>query len=218
MISRTMTPKFGYRRYGCAILWLVPVLIWAGCEATAEPAPRSPTRPAHLGSSGGPPVATPTPAPAIEEPPAEPEACVEVDDPGDSEHRGLYELVNEYRRRNGLNELLYSASLQEAADAYAERMARDDFFEHVAPEGTGPGDRALTAGFCNRYVGENLAYGLNQVATAEEAMQGFIDSPPHNENLLRTRWDYIGIGLWHRVSVDGDEYWWVQLFGDDLID
>jgi uncharacterized protein YkwD len=142
-------------------------------------------------------------------------ACVQLGSPRTQAHNGLFTLLNDYRQRNGLNRLGYSRTLEQAADQYALRMFSEDFFEHVAPDGSEPADRALAAGFCDRFVGENLAYGHNQVSTAQEALTGFIDSPPHNENMLREQWDYVGIGYLEITGFDGVEYWWVQLFGTE---
>ncbi|MCB9849162.1 MAG: CAP domain-containing protein [Phycisphaerales bacterium] len=142
-------------------------------------------------------------------------ACVHLGAPRTNEHYQMLVLLNDYRAANGLNRLSYSKTLEQAADQYANRLFREGFFDHVAPDGTGPADRAIAAGFCDRYVGENLAYGLNQVTSAGQAMQGFKDSPHHNENMLREQWDYVGIGYLEVSGFQGTEYWWVQLFGTE---
>jgi hypothetical protein len=188
------------------VLALVAFAI-AGCDAFVSP-PRTPTRPDGAGDSnnGGGQVGGAGPLTDAAE-------CVELGPPSDIQHRDMFELVSNYRVRNGLNALTYSQSLQRAADAYAMRLYREDFFDHVAPDGSRPGDRAVAAGYCDTFVGENLAYGLNQLSQADDAMQGFIDSPGHNENMLRPDWDYVGVGYLKISGPQGDEYWWVQMFG-----
>ncbi len=141
--------------------------------------------------------------------------CVSLGRASDVNRREMLNLLNQYRAQNNLGTLDYSLTLQRAADDYAERMASEGFFDHTAPDGSTAGVRVLDAGFCNEYVGENLAWGRNQVSTAAEAMQGFKDSPGHNENMLRSGWEYVGVGFYQMPTSAGMEYWWVQLFGNE---
>lgn len=128
--------------------------------------------------------------------------CVEVSEPATETHRAMFDLLNQYRAANGLPELIYSRRLEISADAYVQDMAQRGYFAHVNPEGQNPGDRALAQGFCHRYVGENLAAGQK---TAERAMQAWINSPSHNENMLDARYVYVGMG--HYVDAEGRSYW-----------
>ena len=141
--------------------------------------------------------------------------CVAVGVPSDPTRQEMFRRINEHRARHGLNRLDYSRSLQRAADAYARRLSEEAFFSHTSPDGLGPGDRAMEAGFCDTYVGENIAYGLNRMRTAGKAMDAFIGSPDHNTNLLTADWDYVGLGYLHVGGYVGGRYWWVQLFGTD---
>lgn len=169
---------------------------------------RLPTRPDSVSLGNDPGNATDPPINA-----SAPTSCAALGPAGDANRLRMQELINDYRRQNGLNALNYSTTLQRAADDFALRMYREDFFDHTAPDGSQPGDRAIAAGFCDAIVGENIAYGLNQLRSAEETMTGFKNSPGHNANMLRERWDYIGVGYLHITSLQGNEYWWVQLFG-----
>jgi uncharacterized protein YkwD len=143
-------------------------------------------------------------------------ACADVGDPVGGPHRDMFVLVNEYRAANGLGALVYSLTLQQAADDFAEQLYREDFFDHTAPDGSEPDDRAVAAGFCHPFVGENIGYGLNQLGTAAQALEGFQASPGHNANLLRPEWAFVGIGVYHVMGPQGSEYWWVQLFARDI--
>ncbi len=144
------------------------------------------------------------------------ELCVGQTLPVGRERTEMFARLNAYRVENGLSSLAYSGTLQEAANGYAYRLYNEDFFDHVAPDGSEPGDRAVAAGFCHRFVGENLAMGTNILSTAAEAMHGFENSPDHNENMLRPQWDFVGIGFLHITDFEGDHYWWVQMFASDL--
>jgi len=152
---------------------------------------------------------------ALEPPAAEPKPvpeCVALGEPTELVHAMFFELLNRYRRENGLAALEYSLTLQQAADAHAEHMFRERFFNHIWPDGTTPADRALDAGFCHDLVGENIAYGLNSRETATEVMAQLSNSPIHDDNMLFEHYRYVGVGAFHHVGDRGDEYWWVQLF------
>lgn len=142
-------------------------------------------------------------------------SCVSPGEPTDVNRRDMFLLVNDYRLDSNRSQLAYSLALQKAADAYALRMYQEGFFSHTAPDGTGPSDRAEAAGFCNRFVGENIAYGRNTMRTADEVQAAFKRSDVHNENMLEPRWDYVGIGYIRVPGPTGTEYWWVQLYGQD---
>lgn len=142
-------------------------------------------------------------------------SCVSPGEPTDNNRHDMFLLLNDYRINNNRPQLTYSLTLQKAADAYALRMYQEGFFAHTAPDGSGPSDRVEAAGFCNRFVGENIAYGRNTMRTPDEVQAALKRSVVHNENMLEPRWDYVGIGYIRVPSVSGTEYWWVQLFGQD---
>lgn len=120
--------------------------------------------------------------------------------------------VNAYRASHGLPALRYSKALELAANEHAYDMYRRGFFSHTNPDGDGPARRAAKAGFCHRYVGENIAYGKNARARPEEALQMWKDSPGHDKNLRKP--DYAWVGMGHfRGEVDGGTVnYWVQVF------
>ncbi len=185
-------------------LLLAWAMVIAGCQLTL-PNVRTPTRPDGYDDA---------PAGSDTDVAGDAPACVRMGAPAGAEQYEMLNRLNAYREANDLNRLRYSRNLESAAQQYARRLHREDFFDHVAPDGSQPADRAEAAGFCNRYVGENLAYGLNQATSPEQAMEGLKNSPTHNENMLRARWDYVGIGYLAVPGFAGTEYWWVQLFGD----
>lgn len=143
------------------------------------------------------------------------ESCVAAGFPAEPTHIQIFNMINEHRVANGLEPVEYSFRLQSAADAYALRMYDEGFFGHVAPDGSEPADRALDAGFCNGFVGENIAYGRNRLSSADQVMQAFKNSPVHNDNMLEPRWRYVGVGYLRVVRLGTIESWWVQEFGLD---
>lgn len=134
--------------------------------------------------------------------------CEPVGAPDTAVQQLMFEAINTYRLANALDELLYSDTLEEAADFQAQDMYARSFFDHTNPDGEGPMDRAVAAGFCRpRLVGENIAYGQQSV---NEVHVGWQNSPGHNANMLRT--DFVFVGMGHYTAPIGTQYW-VQLFG-----
>lgn len=148
----------------------------------------------------------------------DPLSCVAPGFPSEPNHIQIFRMINEYRVENGLNPVKYSFRLQDSADLYALAMHEGRFFAHVGLDGSEPYDRALAAGFCSHYVGENIAYGRNQLNSPAQVMQAFKDSPVHNDNLLNPQWEYVGVGYLRVSRLGVVESWWVQEFGVDPYD
>lgn len=97
--------------------------------------------------------------------------------------------------------------LDTAAKAYAQEMAASGRFDHVGANGSSAADRVARSGYRYRLVGENLAAGP---ATVTETLQGWLDSPPHCENLMDGRYTQMGIG--YAVDPASPQgIYWVQL-------
>jgi uncharacterized protein YkwD len=129
----------------------------------------------------------------------------------------VVELVNEARsrgRRCGSERfpaapaLSVSRDLEDAAAAHARDMARKRYFEHRGRDGSQPKDRVRRAGYQSRLTGENIALGP---VSAEEVVDGWLDSPGHCANIMDARFQDIGVG----VASGGKrgEIYWVQTFG-----
>src|SRR5260221_1933037 len=69
-------------------------------------------------------------------------------------------------------------------------MARHNYFEHEDLTGRSPADRVRAVGYQEKLVGENIAYGPK---TADEVVQGWLDSPAHCENIMDPRFAEMGI-------------------------
>ena len=89
--------------------------------------------------------------------------------------------LNETRRAAGLAPLRADEVLYQAAQAYACSMADSDHFDHVAPDGSEPWDRADLAGYGHCSLGENLAVGMLTLAAAD---LGWRNSPGHFANYV----------------------------------
>jgi uncharacterized protein YkwD len=88
-------------------------------------------------------------------------------------------------------------------------MAEHSYFSHDGRDGSQPADRATRAGYVWRSVGENIAAGQ---ASADEAVRGWIDSPPHCANLMSPR--YTEMGVAYAVNLNSKmAIYWAQVFG-----
>ena len=86
-----------------------------------------------------------------------------------------------------------------AAGAHSQDMLNNNYFSHVNLAGQSPSARAMSAGYPT-WVGENIAWGgstgtINQVQHVYARHQSLFESPGHRQNLLRTSYEEIGIGV-----------------------
>jgi uncharacterized protein YkwD len=127
----------------------------------------------------------------------------------------VLELVNAARARGAhcgtrafgaAPPLTLSATLGSVAEAHAADMAAHDYFEHADLSGRTPADRVRAVGFSEKLVGENIAYGPR---TAEDVVQGWLESPGHCENIMDPRFLEMGVAFAPgRASKRG--LYWVQ--------
>ena len=97
----------------------------------------------------------------------------------------------------GLGTLSYSATLSHAAQAKAEDMVRQNYWSHVAPDGTTPWSYFQQSDYDYVSAGENLAYGFT---TSEQVITAWMNSPEHRDNVLGT-YSEVGFGF-----VNGEDY------------
>ena len=135
-----------------------------------------------------------TEAPAAEETPV-------VEETPESVEEQVLELVNEARAQEGLPTLKMDEKVMEAAAVRAEEML--ELYDHSRPDGRSCFTALKEAGANYRAAGENIAYGY---PTAEDVMEGWMNSKGHRENILNRDFDKIGIGY----QPDGN--YWVQMF------
>jgi len=116
-------------------------------------------------------------------------------------------LLNRERTSRGLKKLRANKSLQRAASRYASRMSRQDFFAHVAPDGSSMVDRIRSTAYLRSVkrwsVGENLAWGAGRRATPQQTVAAWMASPGHKRNVLDRRFAEIGVGIALGAPVKG---------------
>jgi uncharacterized protein YkwD len=129
------------------------------------------------------------------------------------------QLVNEARARGAqcgsqsfgpAPPLTLSGTLAGVAFGHATDMAVHDYFEHQDLSGQSPADRVRAAGYSEKLVGENIAYGPKSV---EEVVTGWLASPGHCRNIMDPHFVQMGIGLAPgRAARHG--LFWVQLLAE----
>jgi uncharacterized protein YkwD len=100
-----------------------------------------------------------------------------------------------------------SGTLADVALGHAADMAEHDYFEHEDRAGRSPADRVRAAGYREKLVGENIAYGPK---STDEVVQGWLDSPGHCENIMDPRFAEMGIA-YAAGEASRHGLYWVQL-------
>ncbi|MBU9713425.1 CAP domain-containing protein [Evansella tamaricis] len=123
-----------------------------------------------------------------------------------AEHHSQFEdqvvnLVNQQRRRNGLQPLQHRADLKRVAHRKAEDMIKSNYFSHNSPNYGSPFDMIRTFGISYQAAAENIAKGQT---TPEQVMNSWMNSSGHRANILNGNFDTIGVGFYRGA--------WVQLF------
>jgi uncharacterized protein YkwD len=126
------------------------------------------------------------------------------------------QLVNEVRTRGArcgdrsfgpAPPVRLSQTLGGVAFGHADDMAKHNYFEHEDLTGRSPADRVRAVGYQEKLVGENIAYGPK---SAEEVVQGWLDSPGHCENIMDPRFAEMGIA-YAAGQASRRGLFWVQL-------
>jgi uncharacterized protein YkwD len=102
-------------------------------------------------------------------------------------------LVNYARKQRGLTTLTPVALLDNSSVAKAERIVRCKEFKHAACD-QDPASDARAAGYTGSF-GENLYIADGQAGAPRVALDGWLNSPGHRENLFRPEWRTQGIAV-----------------------
>jgi uncharacterized protein YkwD len=125
----------------------------------------------------------------------------------------VLDLVNEVRARGTrcgdrpfapVPPVKLSSTLAGVALGHATDMAQHDYFEHEDLGGHTPADRVRAVGYREKLVGENIAYGPQ---SADEVMQGWLQSPGHCENIMDARFAEMGVAFAAGQASKHGLYW-----------
>src|SRR4051794_11632480 len=118
-------------------------------------------------------------------------------------------LLNDERAAGGLRPLTIAPALTAPSAAYSARMVSENFFGHESPDGTTLTSRLTAAGYIapdgDWTVGENLAWGQGDLATARNIMVAWMNSPGHRQNILTGDFTEVGVGI--VPGTPGDASW-----------
>lgn len=118
------------------------------------------------------------------------------------------DLINQYRKENGLKPLVLNADLTNAAKDHSRDLAKWDRISHYGSDGSNPWDRVKRAGYKARVAAENV--GTGQV-TFNEVLKGWKESPGHNKNLLMRDVEHMGIALVQDPKTEFKSFWTLVL-------
>jgi len=121
-----------------------------------------------------------------------------------------FELINKKRSDAGLEPLVWNDELSELARLHSQDMADQKYFSHRGSDGSMVDDRADKLGIRNwSAIGENIAFERGFDDAANFAVDRWMESPAHKQNLLDKRWKETGMGV--AILPDGTFYF-TQVF------
>lgn len=127
---------------------------------------------------------------------------------------GVIDLTNTERAKQKLPPLTVNQKLTNAAQAKIEDMFEQQYFDHISPQGHGPGYLADQAGYSYVIVGENLALG--NFKDDAVLVAAWMASPGHRANILHTRFTEIGVAVGQSIYKGKLVWLAVQEFGTPL--
>ena len=109
-------------------------------------------------------------------------------------------LLNVQRTSRGLVALRSDRQLRTVDQRYSGQMVTHGFFAHVGYDGSTLASRvksstSYVARAAQWSLGENLYWGSGSLATPQESVTGWMNSPGHRRNVLNRRFRDIGIGI-----------------------
>jgi uncharacterized protein YkwD len=133
-----------------------------------------------------------TPQPTSYAPAAGPASAVAAT----GDERRAFDLVNAERQKRGLSPLVWDGALTRLARYHSENMARDGVLSHTDGDGLDLSGRAQVLGLRNwRALGENIAYNQGYSDPTAFAVERWMVSEKHRENILNGEYTHAGIGI-----------------------
>ncbi len=126
------------------------------------------------------------------------------------QEKNIFILVNVERRKEKLRNLKWDHDLWRMAEYYSRKMADENFFDHLDPDGRSVVDRAKQFKIKNwTKIGENLFFADGYISPTGEAVTGWMNSEGHRENILDKDWTHSAIGVY---EARGRKTYVTQLF------
>lgn len=122
----------------------------------------------------------------------------------------VVDITNQERSFIGLGELKINEALRKAAQAKAEDMAKKGYFAHQSPDGKTPWYWIDQTGYTYKAAGENLAINFDY---SKDVVNAWMNSPTHKANIVKAKYQEIGIGIAEGFYQGRPTVFVVQLFG-----
>jgi hypothetical protein len=122
----------------------------------------------------------------------------------------LFSISNQKRNDNGLASLSLNPKLNLAALAKANDMFADNYWAHVAPDGTTPWVFIMDAGYQYSAAGENLAKDFN---TSVGVVDGWMTSALHRDNVLNSNYQDVGFAIVNGTLLGSETSLVVAMYG-----
>jgi|GEM_PF-910429 len=116
-----------------------------------------------------------------------------------------FNLVNKYRQSRNLPPLVADSAISAEAKAHSEQMAKSGQMSH---DGFNERVTSVSKTIVYRKAAENVAYNMGYGKPDLVAVQGWIESPRHQHNMLG-QYDLTGIGVAKNAK---GEYYFTQIF------
>ena len=108
-----------------------------------------------------------------------------------AEEQELLDLINKQREAYGLSALKFDTELQRVAKLKAQDLVKNNYFSHTSPTYGSPFEMMKTYGVTYKAAGENIAGN----ATLKGAVNAWMNSQGHRDNILSNAYNYTGIGV-----------------------
>jgi uncharacterized protein YkwD len=110
--------------------------------------------------------------------------------------RRAFDLINAQRAANGEQPLVWDAELCRMARMHSESMARMNFFDHTSPDGRDMVRRAHSNNVRGwSAMAENIAYNQGFNDPAAFAVERWMRSSKHRDNILNARFSRSAVGI-----------------------
>lgn len=108
----------------------------------------------------------------------------------------ILELVNIERAKVGVAPLTSDPRLVASAQAKADDMVANDYFDHISPVTGKHGYETIVASECI-FAGENIVWMKypNTLEDNQESVDWWLNSPAHKEAMLSPKYTLTGIGI-----------------------
>jgi uncharacterized protein YkwD len=126
------------------------------------------------------------------------------------DERRAFDLINAERARRGLRPLVLDGSLTRLARYHSENMARGGYLSHTDRNGLDLRGRADALGLHNwKALAENIAYNQGYNDPTAFAVERWMVSEKHRENVLNDEYTHAGVGV---VRASDGTYYFTQVF------